>query len=575
MAKKEIALKYLKLGFSVIPIVANSNKKPCIEWKEFQERLPTEKEIKEWWGKWPNANIALVTGPISKLFVIDIDSIKALEFLHQHFPEDYTTTQVQTPSKNWHFWFKYPENTDVPFGNSASKIFPNFDTRGVGGYIIAPPSKDERGEYKWLVSLKQCLPNKLPNQLFNLLHDYYKHNNNYYYNTSTTYQSSSRVTTSGNTLTTTRRQLTTNDNKIPQGQRDETLFHIANHLVKGRMPVGEIQEILTLIALHGCKPPFDPKEADRKVESALKRAINVERAWMEEVRSLIATTSGNIMTTDVHKWLQATTRSEKKIINVCLLRLEKEGLIKKTGKRAGEYRIVDDRLEKIDYRNVTNESLDLSLPFEADKFFYVKPKNIIVFAGVPDSGKTAIAFNIIKLNQNKPNLPKIHYFSSEMGADEIHSRLKNFDDVAWEDWNFEAYERSEKFEDVIAPDDINIIDFLEIHDNFYKVSEHIFNIFQNLKKGIAIIFLQKHPDSEFGRGGIGSLEKARAYFTVDKDFPVHRLTIKKMKNWRIPNRNPNGLSIEFKIVGGCKLVEAGDWTRRNKKDKNKNWDIPF
>lgn len=50
--------KYLKIGWSVIPI--KKDKEPFLKsWKEYQNRLPTEKEIKSWWRKWPKANIAV------------------------------------------------------------------------------------------------------------------------------------------------------------------------------------------------------------------------------------------------------------------------------------------------------------------------------------------------------------------------------------------------------------------------------------------------------------------------------------------------------------------------------------
>ncbi len=54
------ALDYLtKYKFSVFP--CKQNKKPYISWEEYQKRLPTEEEVKTWWKKYPNANIAVIT----------------------------------------------------------------------------------------------------------------------------------------------------------------------------------------------------------------------------------------------------------------------------------------------------------------------------------------------------------------------------------------------------------------------------------------------------------------------------------------------------------------------------------
>ena len=54
-------------------------KRPLVDWQEFQERLPTETEAADWWGKWPEANISMVTGPISGVSVIDIDGVEGKE----------------------------------------------------------------------------------------------------------------------------------------------------------------------------------------------------------------------------------------------------------------------------------------------------------------------------------------------------------------------------------------------------------------------------------------------------------------------------------------------------------------
>ena len=49
-------------------------KRAMIGWTPFQKRLPTEQEVSTWFGKWPDANIGIVTGEISNLVVFDLDS---------------------------------------------------------------------------------------------------------------------------------------------------------------------------------------------------------------------------------------------------------------------------------------------------------------------------------------------------------------------------------------------------------------------------------------------------------------------------------------------------------------------
>src|SRR5262245_16322456 len=66
------ALKYLQAGLSVVPALAG-DKRPCIPWKEFQTRRPTECELAAWFRLYPDAGVAIVCGSISGLAVVDCD----------------------------------------------------------------------------------------------------------------------------------------------------------------------------------------------------------------------------------------------------------------------------------------------------------------------------------------------------------------------------------------------------------------------------------------------------------------------------------------------------------------------
>ena len=124
-----------------------------------------------------------------------------------------------------------------------------------------------------------------------------------------------------------------------------------------------------------------------------------------------------------------------------------------------------------------------------------------------------------------------------------------------QDWNFEAEERSSNFADVIRPSCLNIIDYLEISDNFYMVAEYLKQIHDKLDGGIAIVALQKDPKADQGRGGTFGLEKPRLYLNMDAGI----IKIRKAKNWTHPEQNPNGLVLNYKLVAGCKFIVTNNW----------------
>jgi hypothetical protein len=146
---------------------------------------------------------------------------------------------------------------------------------------------------------------------------------------------------------------------------------------------------------------------------------------------------------------------------------------------------------------------------------------------------------------------EVHYFSSEMGDRELKKNLRRFNDLLPEHWTVKFHERSSNFADVIRPDAMNIIDFLEVTDDFFLIGKHIKEIFDKLQKGIAIIAIQKDPHKELGRGSSMSIEKARLYLTLDFDTANRRTTfrIKKAKLWAT-DTNPNGMELSARLTSG-------------------------
>jgi len=275
-----------------------------------------------------------------------------------------------------------------------------------------------------------------------------------------------------------------------------------------------------------------------------------------EVNNWVQEQNGHFLLTEIYKSIGIFDKVDKINTSQILSRMVKDGKVERFGGKSGCFRRADDEAEVIDWKSDNGEPLDIRYPLGIERFFNTMSKNVILLAGAPDAGKTAMLLNFVYLNMTRH---KVWYFSSEMGAMELKSRIEQFDDVPLEDWNFEARERAENFSDVIRPDDINVIDYLEISDNFYQVGQKLTDIYKRLDKGMAIVALQKDPKATVGRGKDFGLEKPRLYLTVDTNYPDGAICrIVKAKNWRDPKINPNGYFHKFKIVQGCKLI-ATSW----------------
>ena len=81
----QYALKYLRMGFSVIP--CRRDKKSLIKWEPYQLQKPTQDEIRKWWTEHPDANIAIVCGAVSGIDVLDCDSQEAYDNVNEDFAQ--------------------------------------------------------------------------------------------------------------------------------------------------------------------------------------------------------------------------------------------------------------------------------------------------------------------------------------------------------------------------------------------------------------------------------------------------------------------------------------------------------
>jgi hypothetical protein len=213
---------------------------------------------------------------------------------------------------------------------------------------------------------------------------------------------------------------------------------------------------------------------------------------------------------------------------------------------------MEDNLVAIDYEGANpNAFYNIKWPLNIEKFVGIFPKNVAIIAGSPNAGKTAFLLNVVKNNISH----RCTYFSSEMAAEELRVRLDKFTLPLsfWKNCNF--FDRSSDYADVIDPDGLNVIDFLEISEDFPRVAKEIGDIYNKLNRGIAVVGLQKNEGTMLGRGGGFSLEKARLYVALDelRANNKHRLTIVKGKNWAQQGVNPNNKSITFSIEDGCKF----------------------
>jgi hypothetical protein len=256
--------------------------------------------------------------------------------------------------------------------------------------------------------------------------------------------------------------------------------------------------------------------------------------------------------------LECTSRDARTAISKRLSRLVSQKILEKTN-RIYRYVVIDKKI--LDWHNAKEEYFPLALPsnhnpgdlsyFGFSDAVKVEPGSLVVVAGSTNAGKSALCRNLLW-----DNMHSIHcqYLSSETtGA--AFRRYANR--MVWANpMNgegkpvFELIERYRNYQDIIVPDGLNIIDWLNIESGeWYRIGTEMQKIKEKLASGIAIIAIQKDPGKEVGRGGTFSNELASLYLTIDYDKPhnLNWITVKKAKEW-MGDHDPNGRIYGFEIT---------------------------
>jgi hypothetical protein len=144
---KTAALSYSKKGWHIFPITPHQKAPALVKWRD--DSTNDGKQISLWWTRWPNANIGLDCGK-SGIIVIDVDvkknGLANWNELCEAHDIDTDTWRVITPSRGRHIFYEAPGNTII--GNSRNLEHLGIDVRGVGGYVLLPPSRINTEELK-------------------------------------------------------------------------------------------------------------------------------------------------------------------------------------------------------------------------------------------------------------------------------------------------------------------------------------------------------------------------------------------------------------------------------------------
>jgi hypothetical protein len=224
-----------------------------------------EGTVRDWWKRWPDANVGIVTGPSkSGTLVLDVDGElgrASLDELQEQQGQLPTTPMDVSGGGGMRLYFQYPYEHDIR--DSIGKLAPGIDVRaagrdGGGGIIVVAPSLHGSGNrYEWLSSPDKVPLAPVPPWLLERL-----------------LALQERPETGRAPAQKTLATMTPWDGGvIPSGTRNNTLFRHGCSLRAQGAECSEIEDELMVVNAQWCVPPLEPNEVSTCARSASKYPV--------------------------------------------------------------------------------------------------------------------------------------------------------------------------------------------------------------------------------------------------------------------------------------------------------------
>ena len=154
---EQLLNEYMDSGWSVLPVKPDEKRPYMTNWLQYTRTRPGKQLVNNWFNNLSGAGIGLVTGKISGVVVLDIESWcpTPVEELLKKYP---TNMVARSGGGGVHLFYSYPQN--VSKITNRVGIFEGADLRADGGFLVLPPTVHPSGNrYEWI---KRGIPGAFP-----------------------------------------------------------------------------------------------------------------------------------------------------------------------------------------------------------------------------------------------------------------------------------------------------------------------------------------------------------------------------------------------------------------------------
>ncbi len=246
-------------------------------------------------------------------------------------------------------------------------------------------------------------------------------------------------------------------------------------------------------------------------------------------------------------------------LRTIMKRLKDKGVIYPVSSKGdGWWRPADNSLDELQWWDSNEIQEDnLLLPLGINNYCIIPRPALVIIAGKYNAGKSAFCLNTVVLNRDHPEwLGKLDFYVSE-GAEMIKPKFAKLGITSAP--SFRTYHRTENFADIIQPDNLSVIDYLRVNmEQSYAVTEKLFEIFNKLKTGIAVVAMQKPPGNrKLAFGGASTAFEPALYLGMDSNGSnTGWIGFEKIKLPRMyGGDDPYQIKIEYRIKSGVEFYD--------------------
>jgi hypothetical protein len=169
----DAALEYLSLGFCPLSLCppdhigvlrVNKNhlrecrqpgKVPWHPWGVYQDKQPTERDVRSWWQALPNSNVGTALGEGSHMCRVDVEGVEGMALLERkaggRLPDTWQFRSGRTDSVGMGYLFRLPPGLSLRTTRDSCGPGQEVRFQAKGAQTVLPPSRHVSGRlYAWL-----------------------------------------------------------------------------------------------------------------------------------------------------------------------------------------------------------------------------------------------------------------------------------------------------------------------------------------------------------------------------------------------------------------------------------------